>query len=292
MRTRGFVTIVALAAALLAPPATATAQTELETPQTPTWAPAATATIRPGVRMTAPGGCTTNFVFYEAHVDPAGGPTTFDVYIGVAAHCYSLGAANETNGCRTASRPLGTQTTITGASRPATLVYSSWLKMQEIGEADGNACAVNAFALVKLDPRDHAKVNPSVLHFGGPSAMRTTPTVLGDELYTYGNSSLRFGVKPILPKWGWSTGSTNSGWSHRVYTVTPGVPGDSGSGMMDAQGRAMGVVVTLAAAPFPASNGVTDMDHALNYMRTHTGTNTVLALGTEPFTPNRVPPTP
>ena len=74
---------------------------------------------------------------------------------------------------------------VNGASRPGTLVYSSWLTMQAQGETDADACAYNDLALVRLDPADVAKVNPSVPGFGGPTGVggasatrrrRSTPT--------------------------------------------------------------------------------------------------------------------
>ena len=259
----------------------AAAETVVQTQ--PDWAPVAQATIRPGVQITSQsGGCTSNFIFYRPVVDEAGA-TSFDIFIGLAAHCFSLGTATQTNACTTPTRPLGSTATIRGASKPGVLAYSSWVTTKEVRETDANVCAINDFALVKIDPADHAKVNPTVQYFGGPTGLRATPTALGDKLYSYGNSSLRQGIAQLSPKRGVSTGMTNAGWSHRVYTMSPGVPGDSGSGMLDDQGRAMGVVVTLAAAPFPASNGVTDMAKALAYANDKTGMNLSLALGTQPF---------
>ena len=42
------------------------------------------------------------------------------------------------------------------------------------------------------------------------------------------------------------------GWSRTVYTVTPGIPGDSGSGFLNASGQAIGVLSTVAIAPYAA----------------------------------------
>ena len=129
----------------------------------PTWAPAATATIHPGVMTFTEGGqCTANFVFTDAT----------DVYIGQAAHCSGTGTATETDGCDSGSLPLGTPVEVDGASQPGTLVYNSWLTMQAKGETDPDTCAYNDFALVRLNPADHGKVNPSVPHWGGPNARR------------------------------------------------------------------------------------------------------------------------
>ena len=68
------------------------------------WAPAATASIHPGVQTVTSGGqCTANFIF------TAGGST----YIGQAAHCSSTGEATDTDGCLSGSLPLGTQVEVT-----------------------------------------------------------------------------------------------------------------------------------------------------------------------------------
>ena len=244
---------------------------------TTAWAPAATAAIHPGVQMFTDGAqCTANFVFADAS----------NTYIGYAAHCAGTGGQTETNGCDSGSLPLGTAVDVTGASRPGALVYSSWLEMQDEGETDADACAYNDFALVRLDPADVAKVNPSVPYFGGPVAVGAA-TNAGDMVYSYGNSELRGGVTQLSPKSGVSLGNTN-GWSNSVYTVTPGIPGDSGSGFLDAQGRAIGVLSTLEVAPHPFGNNFGDLAHELAYLHAHTAmTDVQLVNGTEPF---RAPP--
>jgi hypothetical protein len=70
--------------------------------------------------------------------------------------------------------------------------------------------------------------------------------------------------------------------------VTPGIPGDSGSAFLDANGQAIGVLSTVAIAPLAASNGVGDVAHELAYLNAHTSMNVTLANGTEPFSPSRV----
>lgn len=47
--------------------------------------------------------------------------------------------------------------------------------------------------------------------------------------------------------------------------MTPGVPGDSGSGVLDADGRALGVLSTVELSPRPASNGISVLSSALSY---------------------------
>jgi hypothetical protein len=238
------------------------------------WAPADTATVHPGVQTYTNGGqCTANFVYTAGS----------DVYIGQAAHCSSTGAQTDTDGCIAESLPNGTAVEVTGASQPGTMVYNSWNAMQAAGETDADTCAYNDFALIRLDPADHGKVNPSVPTMGGPTALGNT-TALGDTIYSYGNSSLRQGITLLSPKLGKSLGASGAGWTHLVYTVTPGIPGDSGSGFMDDQGNAFGVLSTLQLAPVAASNGVSDLAKALAYARSHGGPDATLAKGTEPFT--------
>ncbi len=272
---------LAMATLLLAVPARA--DHVPGSPEHPEWAPLSSATIRPGVRVsTQSGGCTTNFIFYERHED-AEGNVTFDVYIGLAAHCFTLGGSTGTNGCITPTRPHGSPATVTGATHPAELVYSSWVTMQAVEESDSNTCATNDFAVVRLDPRDHGKVNPTLQFYGGPDGLRTTATAAATEVFSYGNSSLRMGISQLSPKRGYATGTSNGGWSHRVYTVTPGIPGDSGSAFVDDSGHALGVLVTLQLAPMPASNGVTDLNRALTYLRDKSGRNVQVAVATQAF---------
>ena len=251
------------------------------------WAPAGTADIRPGVMMYTDGAqCTANFVF----TDGSG-----QTYVGYAAHCAGLGEATDTNGCDAGSLPLGTRVEFVRDGSlvsdgetvgQGTLAYSSWLTMQQRGETDENACSYNDFALVRVDTADVAKVNPSVPFWGGPVGTNTTGTTTGDTVYSYGNSSLRAGVQELSPKQGTSVMTEGEGWSHAVYTVSPGVPGDSGSAFLDGEGKALGTLSTLAIAPLAASNGVSDLARELSYAQTHGGIAGLrLVPGTEPFTP-------
>lgn len=240
-------------------------------------APASQATVTPGSQMlTGPAQCTANFVFTDGA----------EVYLGQAAHCAGLGGdATVVNGCLSETLPLGTPVDIQGANHPGTLAYSSWLTMRQVGETDLNTCLFNDFALVRVHPEDHDKVSPSVPFFGGPKALNTTGTALGELVYSYGSSMIRLGLTPLSPKIGVSLGTAGGGWTHPVYTVTPGIPGDSGSAVLDANGDALGVLSTLTITPVAGSNGVSDLHRALEYMRAHTELDVQLVPGTEPFTP-------
>jgi hypothetical protein len=244
------------------------------------WAPADQATVHPGVQVFTQGAqCTANFVYQDAS----------NVYLGQAAHCSGTGAATDTNGCDSESLPIGTPVDVTGADNPGTLVYNSWLTMQSKGETDADTCAFNDLALIKLDPADVGNVNPSVPALGGPTGVGAWGGT-GSQVYTYGNSELRGGITALRPKVGLVVQGTPSGWSHDAYTLTPGIPGDSGSGFMNATGGAIGVLSTVQLAPLVGANGVGNLGMELDYLHANApGFSGVdLVPGTEAFNPNIV----
>jgi hypothetical protein len=256
------------------------------------WAPAGSATIHPGV-MTFTGGqsflggaaqCTANFVYTDA----SGG-----VYLGQAAHCSSTGSDTETNGCSTHSLALGTPIysgelvngVIENGTLIGTLAYNSWIAMQGKKESDPNTCAFNDLALIKIAPSQIANVNPTVPFWGGPDGLASAVSGTGSQVFSYGNSVLRGGVSVLSPKTGVSLGDLeeSGGWSEEVYTVTPGIPGDSGSAYMDAGGNALGVLSTVEFAPLAAANGVGTLAKELAYANAATGLALQVANGTTPF---------
>jgi hypothetical protein len=280
----------ALALAALCAPAAASA-----------WAPASNATIRPGVMtftgassfLGGAGQCTANFVFTDA----SGG-----VYLGQAAHCSSTGSSTETNGCSAGSLPLGTPIYsgelvnggIQNGTRIGTLSYNSWVAMQSAKEKDANTCAYNDLALIKIDSSQVANVNPTVPLWGGPDGLAAGASATGERVFSYGNSILRGGISALRPKTGVSLGEAegSGGWSSQVYTVTPGIPGDSGSGFMNASGNALGVLSTVELAPVAGSNGVGTLAKELAYANSATGLGLAVAAGTTPFNAVPVPPAP
>jgi len=238
------------------------------------WAPADSATVHPGIQTFTNGAqCTANFVFSDGT----------NTYLGQAAHCSGTGGNTETNGCSAQSLPDGTQVDI-GTGHPATMVYNSWNAMKRVGETNADVCAYNDLAVLRLDPADVPNTNPSIPFWGGPNGTNTSGTQAGDEVESYGNSELRGGVTALSPKEGKSVGDDGNGWSHTVYTVTPGIPGDSGSAFIDATGKALGILSTVAIAPLAGSNGVGDVGKEVAYMQAHGGPGANIVNGTEAFT--------
>lgn len=247
-----------------------------------TWAPSSTASIHPGVDTFTNGAqCTADFVFSDGT----------NVYLGQAAHCSGTGSDTQTNGCTSPTLPVGTPVTISGASKPGIMVYNSWATMQANHETDPNTCQYNDLALVQIAPADIAKVNPTVPVWGGPNGLDTSGAPGGTSVYSYGNSILRAGVTAVSPKEGVSLGTTGGGWSHMVDTVTPGIPGDSGSPFLDAHGNALGLLSTLGVSvPGGVVNNVGDLALELAYLHgIPQFAHVQLVPGTVPFNPNAVP---
>ena len=263
MKKRLLVLSVLMSLIVLSAPGTAGAA--------PAWAPTSSATIRPGAAtMTDDALCTSNFVFHDA----AG-----NVYLGQAAHCTATGSPMLLDGCLNRSLPLGTPVRVAGATRPAVMVYNSWIAMQERGETDLSTCVFNDFALLKLDPADYPSVNPTVRFWGGPSGM-VPSSFERAEAFGFG-TTVSQGAVSSHAKRGVSLRQGGNGWTHVLQFSPPGISGDSGSGVLDGQGRAFGVLSTYT--PRRGVNGAGDLSRMLDYMRASGFSDVNLAQGTEPF---------
>ena len=243
----------------------------------PRWAPAASATIRPGValltQLDAHSGnaCTADFVF------TARGAT----YLGMAAHCAGTGSSAAGSGCVEPTMPVGTSVLVRrtdGGTSHARLAYSSWVTMRQRGERDPQRCAYNDFALVALDPADVARVNPTVPELGGPTGLSTVGLRRGEQVTTYAPNDREETVKT-----GTSLGDGAHGLLHYVKIQPPGIPGDSGSGFLDSRGAAFGVLSTQFDDA-QHSNGVIDLAAALAYASRYGPLGPVsLVPGNKPF---------
>ncbi|HET6257292.1 MAG TPA: serine protease [Pseudonocardia sp.] len=234
--------------------------------------------ISPGILMLSPvsesaaNACTASFVF------KSGGTT----YLGYAAHCAGTSLTG-LSGCREKTLPLGSTVLIergNGASSTGRLAYNSWATMQRRGETDQSLCMFNDFALVALDPSDAGEVDPSVPILGGPTALDTDGLRSGEPVFSYQPNNGGTVVKE-----GKTVSDSGGGRSHRVNTTPPGRPGDSGSGYLDGNGMAFGVLSTQFLDG-TGTNGLTDLAMALTYANQYGGIGRVaLVPGTEPFAP-------
>lgn len=247
-------------------------------PATASAAPPAATAIGPGVELLIPvtarssSVCTADFVF------TAGGAT----FLGMAAHCAGTGGSDAGSGCAEPTLPVGTTVLVhhpDGLTSHATMAYSSWVTMQQRGERDPQRCEFNDFALVALNAADTALVDPTVPRLGGPTGLDVDGVPSGTTVYSYQPND---GATPV--KKGTSLGDGAAGQIHYVATTPPGVPGDSGSGYLDAHGAAFGVLST-EFDDAQKSNGVGDLAAALDYAGRYGGLGRVaLVAGTAPFT--------
>jgi hypothetical protein len=219
--------------------------------------------VHPGLVLdTAGSDCTSNFVFTDADRH---------LYLGQAAHCSSEGQDIDLDGCKEKTLPLGTRVRVVGSEITGSLVYNSWRTMQARHETNVAACADNDFALVRLPDSLRSQVSPDVPYFGGPHGINTSGVGPGGAVYAYGNSPLRGGIGMLAPKRGVVVATIDSGWSYLVYFATPGIPGDSGSAVLDAQGHALGVMSSLITTPTPGANGVADIGRMFSYAQERSG---------------------
>lgn len=95
------------------------------------------------------------------------------------------------------------------------------------------------FALIRLD--DGVPASGQMCHFGGPTGMNTSTPPLGlVVLHHYGNG---VGVGTVLPAR--SAVAFGMPDPDHVFAQGAAVPGDSGSGAISSDGRAVGVLVTV-----------------------------------------------
>jgi hypothetical protein len=247
------------------------------------WADARTAPIHPGVRtVVGEVQCTSNFVFVQVQ-RVSGVDHLVDVLLGAAGHCATT--TSEADECRDRAHPIGTPVAVEGATRPAAVAYNATLTMQRVGERDEGTCMHNDFALFRLHRDDWGRVNPSLPVYGGPTGVASGAPAVGSQVFSWGNSDLRMGVDQTNPKRGAALGTGAGGWNHDVVTATPAIPGDSGSGFLDAGGRALGVLSTIELAPVAGSNNLTDLRLAVRYAAVVEPAMRALRLepGTQPF---------
>jgi hypothetical protein len=203
----------------------------------PRWAPVATATVHPGVLVTmAQVQCRAGYVLTDGH----------NVYLGVPASCSGVGGGQAIDGCSAAQVPTGLPVSIAGARYRGQLVYSSFTAMASRGVTDANECASNSLSLVRLDPRDVARTNPSIPVVGGPTGSSSAAPSPGAALTLYVNA----------PGQALAVQNTGNGWSHTVLPGTTLTTVDVGAPVLDGKGHAVGMVTDVPqAAAGPAMVG-------------------------------------
>lgn len=188
-------------------------------------APAAAqeSTVQPGVRLVAgDASCTLAFVIASAE----------SLYISTAGHCIEDGQDAEADGVGIIGR---------AAFR--------------IDEGEGRD-----FALIRLLPEHWARVEPEVLHWGGPTGVFRTPGEHMDEVRFFGHGVVFGETEATQPRTGIGPSWEGAG---DFYFKGAGVPGDSGSPVLHESGQAIGVLNTVRAAVDANTNGGTHIDAGL-----------------------------
>lgn len=222
------------------------------------WPELRDARIRPGVQVFSDSGqCTGNFLFRT--------PDNKTLYMGIAAHCFM-----DEDG---KSLPMGSTAAIGDVSFAGRLAWSLW--------TDGPD-PIRDFALIELSNAAQVRdvVHPAVLHYGGPTTMADGGQVTtGEHVISYGHSGNRAGGDPRNPREGFVLRHAEG--EYEVWTDEPGIPGDSGSGLMTADGKALGVLSrkmvlgaveeTLGQDKTPTVNFYVELDSLLDAARTAPG---------------------
>ena len=155
--------------------------------------------------------------------------------------------------------------------------------MQSLGEADPDTCAFNDLALVRIDPADVGKVNPSIPFWGGPTGVDPDGTVAGDKVLSFGNSELRGGVTALSPKEGASLGDDGGGWSHTGLHRDAGDPGRLGQRVPQPHGPGARRAVDRRDRAARGQQRRRRHRPRAAYLTSNTSFAVTLANGTEPF---------
>lgn len=218
------------------------------------WPEVSEAEIRPGVRLhIGDGACTSNFLFRT--------PGNETLYLGTAAHCF--GDPNDATDEAVEVPDVG---------RIGRVAFNAF--------EHGGTTAPD-FGLIELLNTDSVRgvTHPAMKHFGGPTKLADSSQVLtGDEIMGYGGSPQRAPNDPENPREGWvvhpDEPGNDQGDRLTIYTVQPGIQGDSGMGFMDKEGGALCVLVTALNSPLwqvleqrdtPNVNWCETLDNALAY---------------------------
>lgn len=223
--------LATLAATVLSLPAAANGSVDMPCSLIPV--PAATAPVgtggcpgvRPGSRLlTEFGLCTLNFLFRA----PDG-----TRYIGTAGHCISTGeGATGTPTEKVWPPGSGPAARDADGRRIGEFAYGT---LQSRGTGLAIVYTKN-FALIRLDPGVEA--SPEMCYFGGPHGLSATDTAGPLVLQYYGNGDT---IGTVLPARSGVAQGTDPDY---IYATGLALPGDGGSGVMTADGLAIGILVT------------------------------------------------
>jgi prepilin-type processing-associated H-X9-DG protein len=217
------------------------------------WASPDTAAIHPGVKVTMGGvDCLAGFVLVDGK----------KVFLTITGGCASVWPGEDVNGCgndRDAGGvdPPRTPATIQGAKHEGWLAYHSWSRMKLQSETRPNRCQYNNLALVRVDPRDVKRVNPSIPAVGGPErvakAQPVAPTQLTAFIPTMANAQ--------------AIDTTANGWAHTAMVDGHVSATEAGAPVLTPSGAALGMVTVVPPQGTVGQTIVSDLRRELRALR-------------------------
>lgn len=203
--------------------------------------------IRPGALLTAPAGCTMNFVFRGRSWDPVLERSVDEgLFIGTAGHCVFESESAEV----VWDEGTGPVAEDSAGERFGEVAYAV-----DTGELD--------FALIRIDDDREDEVNPALCHFGGPTGTATEAMPFGDLAHHFGQG---IGYGQTVP--GRSASATFASAAQQSFNGLA-IFGDSGSPVIDTEGNAVGVAVTISVPPYMVN--ATRISHHLPLAEAATG---------------------
>lgn len=177
--------------------------------------------VRPGAEVWSDaGGCTFNFLFTGYRQDAEGNWVEDARYIGTAGHCIL-----ESDGETSWAPGQGPEARDEDDNRIGEFAYAVLEDPKD-------------FALIRIDPQVPA--SPEMCHWGGPTGINedrgSQPTVLRH----FGRGLVLGDVQPARTAVALGTPHPD-----HVYAQGAAIFGDSGSGIIGDDGRAVGVIVTI-----------------------------------------------
>ncbi len=188
--------------------------------------------VRPGAPLRTDEGalCTYNFVFTDGRHN----------YIGTAGHCILEGP-------RLRSGPLErVERTWPASPRP----LANDAQGRRVGEfVYAIRSDLHDFALIRLDPG--VAFSPQMCHFGGPTGVNSDLVEESVTLHYYGNGLVVGTLVPARTAIAPSMRDPNIVYAHGAV-----VPGDSGAGVISADGRAVGNISEAGIGLGPVVEGI------------------------------------
>jgi hypothetical protein len=234
------------------------------------WAPAATATVHPGVPVSIGGvTCTAGFILTDGR----------RVFLTLTAGCAGAAPGEDVNGCPTvresaAVDPPRTEAEIQGAKYVGHLVYNSFERMKRLGATGENRCRYNQLALIKIDRRDIKRTNPSVPSLGGPARVARSEPDAPDQLALFLTS----------PATAEALETSAGGWAHSMMVNAHVSASNAGAPVLTTSGAALGMVTVVPPQGTVGPTTVSNLRRELRVMRHEPGFEHVhLATGTADF---------